>query len=180
MARITPPELVTAGRIAAALLGITALAYLAHTINFNAVPNWHDGYSYPSPLFTWSLSFVNFLTAAVILTCLHANNWLSSTLSLRPLRWLGRISYGAYVFHDIFHDIYFKIVHRIGQHNAFAQQHPAKLTALLALPCTFILAWFSFHFFESPFLDLKERWTIRQPMPLQQTPVVDTPIPKDS
>ena len=163
-------ELLVIGRIAAALLGIAAVAYLAFTINFKAIPNWHEGYRYPSPLFTWSLSFVNFLTAAVILTCLHANNWLSSILSVRPLRWLGRISYGAYVFHDMLHQPYFWLILRIGQHNAFFALHPKKLAALLALPCTLIIAWLSFHFFESRFLDLKERWTIRQPVPSCDTP----------
>lgn len=156
-------ELLAIGRIAAVLFGVAAVTYLAFTINFKAVPNWHEGYRYPSDLFTWSLSFVNFFTAAIILTCLHANNWLSSFLSLRPLRWLGRISYGAYVFHDIFHDLYFQIILGIGRHNAFFALHPKKLAALLALPCSIVLAWLSFHFFESRFLDLKERWTIHQP-----------------
>jgi peptidoglycan/LPS O-acetylase OafA/YrhL len=37
------------------------------------------------------------------------------------------------------------------------------LVAVLGLATTFLLAWFSFRFFETPFLNLKERYTRTSP-----------------
>jgi peptidoglycan/LPS O-acetylase OafA/YrhL len=34
--------------------------------------------------------------------------------------------------------------------------------SVLGFCFTLLIAWLSFRFFESPFLDLKERWTVRQ------------------
>ena len=77
--------------------------------------------------------------------------------NLRPLRWLGRISYGAYVFHDILHDQYqWVIVH-------CQVRHARTGVAALALGCTLLLAWVSFRWFETPFIRLKDRWTISGP-----------------
>ena len=85
-----------------------------------------------------------------------------------PLRWIGRLSYGAYVFHDIFHEYVQAVVrhltHYALKHNVDAGvkmvAHQSALVSGLALPLTFVLAWLSFHFFETPFLNLKNRWTV--------------------
>ena len=67
-----------------------------------------------------------------------------------------RLSYGAYVLHDIFHSMYFEVARRFTSASV-----APLLTTLIAFGSTMALAWFSFRFFESPFLNLKERWTIR-------------------
>lgn len=82
---------------------------------------------------------------------------------------MGRVSYGAYVLHDIPHTLYWKLAtklamradtfHHVAPHTYDLQVR--MLTAAISLPTTFLLAWFSFRFFESFFLDLKERWTVR-------------------
>jgi peptidoglycan/LPS O-acetylase OafA/YrhL len=72
--------------------------------------------------------------------------------NLRPLRWLGRISYGAYVFHDIFH-LQIEAVVRYFFGGAKYE------TAALALVFTLVLSWASFRWYETPFIRLKERWT---------------------
>ncbi|MES2392526.1 MAG: acyltransferase [Acidobacteriota bacterium] len=111
-------------------------------------------YIYPTWMFTWGLTFVNLLAALVILIAVQRETFLYRALSLSPLRWIGRISYGAYVLHDIPHLIYRATA------QTFYHSHPTRTTALLALPCTLLLAWLSYRFFESPFLRLKDRWTI--------------------
>lgn len=153
-------QLIAVARFIAALTGAAAVLYLAFTVHPDALPNWNKGYVYPTWRLTWGLSFVNVLAASVIITCLHTNNWLGAVLSIRPLRWLGRISYGAYIYHDILHVPISQFVHRIGERSSLVPPHEEKITIAIALAATLLIAWLSFRFFESPFLDLKERWTI--------------------
>jgi peptidoglycan/LPS O-acetylase OafA/YrhL len=90
-------------------------------------------------------------------------------LRIRPLRWIGRVSYGAYVLHDIPHPLYLKIATKFvfllesGKHFnvAVIEKQAVLVAAVIAFGSTLVLAWLSFRFFESPFLNLKERWTIR-------------------
>ena len=98
---------------------------------------------------TWGFSCVALLSAAVILRALLPESRLYPIFSNAPLRWLGGISYGAYVFHDIPHTLYGHLAHT---HRS--------LTALIALPCTLLLATLSYRFLEAPCLRLKARWTV--------------------
>jgi len=118
-------------------------------------------YPYPSWRFTWGLSIIDGLAALLILSALQPRTLTFRVLNLRPLRWLGRISYGAYVLHDIPHLIYGAAVFTV-LHSASGSQL-VMVTALTALVGTILLSWLSFRFFESPFLALKERWTVRTP-----------------
>ena len=74
---------------------------------------------------------------------------------VRPLRWVGQISYGAYVFHDILHDEFSQVV--VSLHIP----HATAATAALALAFTLFAAWTSFRLFEMQFIRLKDRWTRR-------------------
>lgn len=119
---------------------------------------WGDWYQHPFPLFvlTWAPTVTEILGALLILNLVDDRWFLARPFRFKPLRWLGRISYGLYVFHDIPHDFYA----RAGARLRFLQQDEA--TALVAAVCTVAIAWLSFRFFESPFLNLKERWTARR------------------
>jgi len=125
-----------------------------------AYPNWRAGYGYGAWKFTWGLSFVDLFAAAIIVCALKPSSPIYRLLSLRPLRWIGRISYGAYVFHDIFHGIYRMVVAAVGTQSQFVANHAEEFVLLLGLTCTLLLSWLSFRFFESAFINLKERWTI--------------------
>jgi peptidoglycan/LPS O-acetylase OafA/YrhL len=144
------------------------LAFLWTVVTPNA-QLWHHPYVYPSWKFTWGLSAIDVLSALLLLAALQPGAFIYKALCLRPLRWIGRISYGAYVLHDIPHFFYssaaeFSVRHieagrRISEH---ALQLPIMLvTAVIGLVMTLFGAWLSYRFFESPFLNLKERWTIR-------------------
>jgi peptidoglycan/LPS O-acetylase OafA/YrhL len=115
----------------------------------------HGTYHYPAWRFTWGLLTIDLLSALLIACAIQPGSLVYRALNRSPLRWLGRISYGAYVLHDIPRDLYIGIAHQL---------FPAYTTcfaALIALISTCLLAWLSYRFFESPFLNLKERWTIR-------------------
>lgn len=128
-----------------------------------------QSYKYPSWSYTWGLSAVDIVAGLSILTAIQTDTVVFRVFNLRPLRWLGRISYGAYVLHDIPHLIYRYLSTMIvgnlaagrglGLHATYVAS--TFLTAAIALPATMVLAWLSYRFFESPFLNLKERWTAR-------------------
>jgi peptidoglycan/LPS O-acetylase OafA/YrhL len=143
--------------ISAACL-LAAVLYLAFTIH---AAHGFAGYVYPGWKQTWGLSFINIFSAAVIVCCLRPQTFAARLLSLRPLRWLGRISYGAYVFHDLFHGLYDHAV--VHNHFALVRAHHHASLALVAFPATLLLSWLSFRFFESPFLNLKQRFTVPLP-----------------
>ncbi len=92
-------------------------------------------------------TLVALLAAIVIVRTLDPGSLYSKTFSVAPLRWMGRISYGAYVFHDIPHTFYGRLCH--GNNN---------ITAAFALGCTLLFANLSYRYVESPFLRLKTRF----------------------
>ena len=118
------------------------------------------GYQYPTWRYTFGLEFVNLLATSVVVCLLAPQKWLSLTIGSRPARWLGRISYGAYVFHDILHNVYLGAVNHVRKHVVIGDG-PASFTFVsIALTGTILLAWLSFRFYESRFLNLKEKYTL--------------------
>jgi peptidoglycan/LPS O-acetylase OafA/YrhL len=123
-------------------------------------PNWRFGYPYPAWKFTWGLTLVDLLSASIMVGALAPTSFIYRALNLRPLRWLGRISYGAYVFHDIFHGVFLYLVLAEANRFHFVADHAELLVVLLGLSCTLVISWLSFRLYESRFLRLKERWTM--------------------
>jgi peptidoglycan/LPS O-acetylase OafA/YrhL len=120
------------------------------------------GYAYPSWKFTWGLVFVDAFSACLILMALQPGSLIFHIFNFRPMRWLGRISYGAYVFHLIpHHEISLFVAER-------HMRHPELSTVAIALCITLLTSWISFRWFETPFIRLKERWTRTLPGPLKQ------------
>ena len=73
---------------------------------------------------------------------------LSRVLSTRPLRFVGRISYGLYVWHPFVFAPLFR---------AMKGRSP-WLEAGLGFPLVFLAAFLSWYGFERPFLRLKDRF----------------------
>lgn len=89
-------------------------------------------------------------------TVLLLRGFLGSTPPswMRPMIYLGKISYGLYVFHWIVIDLVSLLLSR--QYTA----HVAVLIgAPVSLAITILVAAASYKFYESPFLRLKERFT---------------------
>ena len=74
-----------------------------------------------------------------------------------PLTYLGKISYGLYVFHDLALQICLKI----SQHFTL----PTGFRAVGAATMTLVLAMLSYKFFETPFLLLKDRFAVVRTRP---------------
>jgi peptidoglycan/LPS O-acetylase OafA/YrhL len=97
------------------------------------------------------LSLIPAFYFALLSFCLFdsAGSGVVGIFSLRPLRWLGSISYGLYVYHAIT----FEFVERfhIGETNL-------PLRFIVFFGVTVLIAYLSYKFFESPILRLKYRF----------------------
>ena len=114
-----------------------------------AVIGWHA--RRPTP---WDDYLVYIQYSAVAVSCavlIATAIWcpprlLRMALEWAPLRWLGRISYGVYLYH-------WPIFYRIERDLDWSPL--AK--ALLAFALTFLVATISYYFLELPFLRMKDR-----------------------
>ena len=98
-------------------------------------------------------SLIDCFAAALILECIHPGSMLGRVLNFRPLRGLGVISYGFYVFHDLLHDFYSYFAAR------WFPEHTYPATLLLAFGGTLGIATVSYRVLERPLLRLKDRFT---------------------
>ena len=155
-----------------ARLGFPTAISLVVLFGLLTVNRIFGNYLFPLPdwRFTWGLSTIDFISALLILVAIQPGTLIYKVLSTRCLRWIGRISYGAYVLHDIPHIIYLKISFKLVRmvddawlvsENSI-QLQAVIVAAVVGLTSTLVLAWLCFRFFESPFLNLKERWTRRE------------------
>lgn len=107
-------------------------------------------------MYTVGYTLVDLTAAALVLSLLSLEHPLARLLNLRPLRALGVISYGFYVFHDIFRDLYTRAAFRLpAPFHIFGL---GTLTVLLAFTSTLALSLLSFHLFEKRFLKLKSHF----------------------
>jgi peptidoglycan/LPS O-acetylase OafA/YrhL len=88
---------------------------------------------------------------------------LNRFLEWRPLRYLGKISYGLYVYH--FPIIWFAIrVRDLGVVDPYAK----PVIALISFTGTLLVASLSYLYLEKPLLNLKDRFFALNPEPTQK------------
>lgn len=100
----------------------------------------------------WLATFVDTLSLVLIGVAIQPG-FVSRILQWRPLRWLGGIIYGLYVYHDIPYRQYGWMARHL------SPNHSRALGAVIALLTTVLVSWLSYHLYESRFLRLKDRWT---------------------
>ncbi len=152
------------GSVVAAAGSLLLLVYVAWIVA-TCFPNFLAHFRYPSWALSWGLSLVNIYSASLVLCALRPGSWAFRLFRLRPLRWVGRISYGAYVIHDSLHAAYFHFIFGLARHlhlyDAIGENGLWYTSLGFSFVFTLVLAHLSFRFYESRFLNLKERWTIR-------------------
>ena len=110
---------------------------------------------YRPVLDTVGFTVVDILMGAVILMALDSSTRIYRTMMVKPLRKLGKISYGFYVFHLLLRNISDQLsTHFFG----VAGKRQLIGSAILGLCGTAVISWLSFRLFESPFLRLKDRF----------------------
>ena len=99
---------------------------------------------YPLGLFTIAALGAACLIAEITL---HPQGWLARGLGTAPLRYIGKLSYGLYLYHFV-----------IFSTTPPPIAHPIASRQMLDFLATFALAALSYHFIEQPCLRFKTRW----------------------
>ena len=89
-----------------------------------------------------------------------------------PLGWLGRISYGFYVYHILLEPLYDRLGAQISHASSGDYYHIVR--AILAFVFTCIISAVSFYLFEMPILSLKRFFPVNASLPWGE-PISETP-----
>jgi peptidoglycan/LPS O-acetylase OafA/YrhL len=100
------------------------------------------------------------LSSATLIPMVLRTGHLRAIFSTSAFRFLGRISYGFYVFHILLKPLY----DNIARHLIPAPGYPYFITHFFtAFLVTLAISWLSFHLLESPFLKLKHHFPLQTP-----------------
>ncbi len=151
------------------IVSIVLLPLLGLFTDYLAEGKWKDaslaalGYPITLPYgykFLWGYSFIN-IVSALLMYGVVRHGWAARLLEWRPLRYLGKISYGLYVYH-------FGLVWLMATLFGHTITQPfSPLLALATLLLTIAIAAASFHLMEKPLIDLKDRFFDIPPVRIQ-------------
>jgi peptidoglycan/LPS O-acetylase OafA/YrhL len=115
--------------------------------------------------FIWGYSILNYFFAVTICAVAKKGMFLR-LLDWKPMQYLGKISYGMYVFH-------YPVVWFAARLSDLGLSEPATkvLTALIAFVVTLLIASASYHWLEKPVLNLKDRFFSLKRSEKQNAPV---------
>ena len=142
-------ELISIIATAALIVEILLVTHLhLHRICGNHYPAWEG---------SWGLTLVNLYSASIIVAALRPGSLVYRVLNVARIRACGIVTYGAYIFHDMLHNLIARVLSKAANHfhrSAIGSEWTILLTALLF---TFALAFISYRYLETPFLNLKQR-----------------------
>jgi len=123
------------------------LSTLSFREAFSAIflPRWRYGQ------WVWAYSVIIALSSALIALILAGEGWLLNACRLRLLRPIGRISYGAYVYHSPVLCLFVFLWPVSGLTYRLAEFS-------FCYPVTLLIAYLSFRYFEEPILSLRARF----------------------
>ncbi len=114
------------------------------------------GYDLPMTGFykeVWGYTLLNYLFA-VLIYCVARTNFLTFILESAPFRYLGRISYGLYIYHYGVIAIWTALVRKY--ELDFSLRSPQMF--FVAFGSTLLIATLSFYLLEKPLIDLKDKF----------------------
>jgi peptidoglycan/LPS O-acetylase OafA/YrhL len=134
------------------------LGFLTQYFSTGTIQLTSFGYEFPmftAYKFVWGFSLLNYCFAMIIYS-VYQTKLFTSVLDHFILRYLGKISYGLYVYHlpVIWFLLAFQLKHKFLVPFYLGQAR----TYFLVLLITVIIASVSFYFFEKPINDLKDRF----------------------
>jgi len=114
--------------------------------------------------FTANVAAFDAAGLGAILLAMRERTWLARGLSWRPLRALGRMSYGFYIYHDIPHCWYIRWAGMLGDRFPALDGDVTQkaLVAVGGFACTLAITMASYRWVERPFLRMKNRWGVEK------------------
>jgi peptidoglycan/LPS O-acetylase OafA/YrhL len=103
---------------------------------------------------TWDFVWAWLCGTGIVLVAVWGRGWVRAVLSYAPIVWLGKISYGLYMYHEIAIWARNRFVNRI---DWFPNRD--ELVAIGTLALTIAIAAVSYYGYERQFLIMKRRWT---------------------
>jgi peptidoglycan/LPS O-acetylase OafA/YrhL len=111
------------------------------------------------------------LAAAAAIPLVLRNGLARDVFSFAPLGWLGRISYGFYVYHILLQPLFDHLSARISHTTSGDYYHIVRFLVAFVITC--IVSWLSFHLIERPILSLKRLFPLNPSLPWGE-PIVST------
>lgn len=159
-------------QFAAFLFGLPVLGIVADAI---VTKSWAGAANFGMPMLlpyagksVWGYGLMNYLFAVLIFGVARLG-WFERFLESRPIAYLGKISYGLYVYH-------FAVIWFLTTPFGISSLKPLPiLNAAAALLVTVLVAGLSYRFLEKPLIDLKDRWFAVPPARLAPDPQPASP-----
>ena len=103
---------------------------------------------------TWDFVWIWLCGLGIVIVAVWGQGWLQKALAYSRLVWLGKISYGLYMYHEI--ALWIR-----ARADSYFRWFPNKeeLLTIGALALTIALAAASYYLYERRFLELKRGWT---------------------
>jgi peptidoglycan/LPS O-acetylase OafA/YrhL len=111
------------------------------------------------------------VAAAALIPIVLRTGLPRTIFSFPPLGWLGRISYGFYIFHILLEPYYDRL--SVNFTHETSGDYYQLIRLLIAFAITCIISWLSFQFFELPILSLKRFFPMNSSLPWGE-PIDDT------
>jgi peptidoglycan/LPS O-acetylase OafA/YrhL len=103
---------------------------------------------------TWDFVWIWICGSGIVLVAIWGHGWLKAVLSYSRFVWLGKISYGLYMYHEL---VLWWRAHTFYRLSWFPNRDALSAVACLSLTITAAAA--SYYVYERPFLKLKRAWT---------------------
>ena len=125
-------------------LGLAAMNFIFYFLNQS------DKNGYPFFAFVGYTTFCAMFGLLVYEVVMNKQSFASRLLSIQPLRFFGKISYGFYIFHWP--------IYLMSRKYLFEQTGSRLGTALIATVLALLVSVISYYYFERYFLRLKSRF----------------------
>jgi peptidoglycan/LPS O-acetylase OafA/YrhL len=136
---------------------VPAAGFASQFLSAGSLGEWTAlGYGFPISNMLkhiWGYSLLNYLFV-VLIYCVVREKLFIRFLEWKPLVYLGKISYGMYIYHFSLTWFAFRVRDLVPMSEYLAK----PLAAIIAFVLTLAIASASYHYLEQPILDMKDRF----------------------
>ena len=137
---------------AVVVTGLAILNFLFYFLNRS------NQFEYPYFAFVGYTTFATMFGLLVDQATITKNKWFTKVFAIPPLRYIGKISYGFYIFHVPIYLLLLPCLNKLA--GAFSLENQKTFfVSLAATLIAFVISVISYHIFEIRFLKLKKRFS---------------------